>query len=245
MPHRLIDFIDRISCASSVEDVGKQLIAFMKNSGIEVVHTYFGIEMDCQSVSTLPEWCVEMDVHEALTQRMPAVEAVRAGMPRVLWGIDFPDLQPETTVASTRFAQRRLDHFNQRSSVVFAMPNAGGLFEGGGVGLGADMPGEAFLAFLAERGGMLSVAANAAYTRMLSLRLRADDCAKRPSPLSPRQEQILQRLAGGRKLGEIADELGISDSAVALYLANLRKKLKVRTKEEALALSILQGWIKT
>ncbi|PTQ75944.1 response regulator transcription factor [Celeribacter persicus] len=64
-----------------------------------------------------------------------------------------------------------------------------------------------------------------------------------PSPLSPRQTQILSLLAQGYRLGEIAQRLGISDSAVNLYLSNTKQKLGLKTKEHCLALAVRNGWL--
>ncbi|AJE45473.1 response regulator transcription factor [Celeribacter indicus] len=65
------------------------------------------------------------------------------------------------------------------------------------------------------------------------------------NPLSPRQAQILCLMAQGYRLSEIADRLGISGSAVNLYLSNTRQKLGLKTKEHCLALAIEKGWLAT
>ena len=63
------------------------------------------------------------------------------------------------------------------------------------------------------------------------------------SPLSKRQGEILQLLAAGYQLGGISDKLGIADSTVNLHLAQLKKNLNVKTKEQALAMALTNGWI--
>lgn len=65
-----------------------------------------------------------------------------------------------------------------------------------------------------------------------------------PSPLSPRQAQVLCLLAHGYRLGEVALHLGISDFAVNLYLSNTRRKLGLKTNEQCLALAVHNGWLK-
>ena len=63
------------------------------------------------------------------------------------------------------------------------------------------------------------------------------------SPLSNRQRQILQLLSEGYRTDMIADKLGITNSAVNLYLTKLKKKLNVKTREQALAQALTNGWI--
>ncbi len=62
-------------------------------------------------------------------------------------------------------------------------------------------------------------------------------------PLSPRQKQILCLLARGCRLGEVSQRLGISDSAVNLYLFNTKQKLGLKTKEHCIAVAVHNGWL--
>ncbi|SES66176.1 helix-turn-helix transcriptional regulator [Oceanicella actignis] len=54
-----------------------------------------------------------------------------------------------------------------------------------------------------------------------------------PANLSPREGQILRRLAAGRPNKEIAAELGISQSTVKVHLRGLFRKLGVRNRTQA------------
>lgn len=57
--------------------------------------------------------------------------------------------------------------------------------------------------------------------------------AKEPiEPLSPREEEVLLTVAGGRTNAEIADELFISMSTVKTHLASLMNKLGARNRVE-------------
>jgi len=64
-----------------------------------------------------------------------------------------------------------------------------------------------------------------------------------PSPLSKRQAEILYLLAKGDRLSAIAARLQIADSTVNLHLAQMKKKLKAKTKEQALAMALVNGWV--
>ena len=60
---------------------------------------------------------------------------------------------------------------------------------------------------------------------------------RRESPigLTPREEQILELLAHGRKNREIADELVISPRTVEVHVARVLEKLNAHTRTEAVA----------
>lgn len=51
--------------------------------------------------------------------------------------------------------------------------------------------------------------------------------------LTPREEEILDRVAGGRTNKEIARDLGISEKTVKHYMTNIMHKLQVRNRVEA------------
>ena len=56
----------------------------------------------------------------------------------------------------------------------------------------------------------------------------------RPVVLSPREIECLEWLARGYQDGRIAGQLNLSRSTVRLHLANARRKLKAKTREQAL-----------
>jgi DNA-binding CsgD family transcriptional regulator len=239
MNAELSDFMTNLLASSSTEKAGQTFIRFAQRAGACVVHTFFGTAPEKQSVSTLPAAYTQEEGRAALRQRNHIVEPVRAGVPRNFWGLDFEHLAVAPTEVGTRTIHARFEDFRQRSSVTFSMPNADNTYSGAGVGIGFEDSGKQLLTRFEHSGGIFAVAAHAAYSHMLRFETKPND----PSPLSPRQAEILQLLASGHRLGDIADMLTISDSAVNLYLSNLRAKLGVRTKEQALAMAIRSGWI--
>lgn len=223
----------------SSEQAGQSFITFAQRKGASVVHTFFGTEPEKQSVSTLPSSYVQDEGRLALSGKNYIAETIRAGAPRNIWGVDFLlDTVSKTDLGRASVAGR-FSNFQQRSTVTFSMPNADNTFGGAGIGIGFEDRGTQFLKRMEESGGAFSVAAFAAYSRMLTFSNILDE----DSPLSPRQTEILQLLTLGYRLGDIADRLKISDSAVNLYLSKLRFKLGVRTKEQAMAMAISKGWI--
>jgi DNA-binding NarL/FixJ family response regulator len=51
--------------------------------------------------------------------------------------------------------------------------------------------------------------------------------------LTPREEEVMERLAKGRLYKEIADELGISSSAVKKHVGHIFLKVQVENRTEA------------
>lgn len=82
--------------------------------------------------------------------------------------------------------------------------------------------------------------------RRLRHRREQDSSAKqRLDRLTPREIQILQRMAGGRSGEQIAQELGISPNTLRTHTQNILTKLGVHSKLEALVLAIRHGKVET
>ena len=54
--------------------------------------------------------------------------------------------------------------------------------------------------------------------------------------LSPREQQVLEKLAEGRLVKEIADQLGLGFGTVRTYIRRVYEKLGVRSRSQAAAL---------
>ncbi|MBD2461376.1 GAF domain-containing protein [Oscillatoria sp. FACHB-1407] len=61
--------------------------------------------------------------------------------------------------------------------------------------------------------------------------------------LSEREQEILSLLAQGLRDRDIANTILISESTVKFHMNNVLTKLKARTRYQALALAIAQGWL--
>jgi two-component system, NarL family, response regulator YdfI len=72
------------------------------------------------------------------------------------------------------------------------------------------------------------------------LRQLAADLAE---PLTPREREVLQRLAGGLANKQIADQLNISEHTVKFHVASILGKLGAGTRTEAVALGIRHGLV--
>lgn len=78
----------------------------------------------------------------------------------------------------------------------------------------------------------------------LHTRLEGIDCAEHDRPvLSPREQDCILLLARGYQTAQIADRLVLSDATVNEYIRNARKKLKARTRSEAVARAVQSGLV--
>ena len=67
--------------------------------------------------------------------------------------------------------------------------------------------------------------------------------AELPEPLTPREREVLQRLAGGLANKQIADQLRISEHTVKFHVASILGKLGAATRTEAVSLGIRHGLV--
>jgi two-component system, NarL family, response regulator len=72
------------------------------------------------------------------------------------------------------------------------------------------------------------------------VKARLDERATQPT-LTPREVQVMERVAEGRRNKEIAVLLGISDETVQVHLKNIFAKLKVSERTAALNVALRRG----
>jgi DNA-binding CsgD family transcriptional regulator len=63
------------------------------------------------------------------------------------------------------------------------------------------------------------------------------------APLSPREVEILQKIAYGATTKEVADQLGISFHTVKTHLERIFEKLGANDRAQAVAIAIRQGLV--
>ena len=72
---------------------------------------------------------------------------------------------------------------------------------------------------------------------------RGDSSPSLPESLTPREHDVLQRLAEGLPNRAIAEALGISDHTVKFHLASIFGKLGAGTRTEAVRIGLRQGLV--
>ncbi|MBC7281875.1 LuxR family transcriptional regulator [Hoeflea sp.] len=71
----------------------------------------------------------------------------------------------------------------------------------------------------------------------------ADDPLRLRRHLSPREVEVLKWLASGLRNDEIAYKMNVAEVTVRKTIAAARQKLNARTREQAIAIAIRDGWI--
>lgn len=70
-----------------------------------------------------------------------------------------------------------------------------------------------------------------------------DDAASLPSPLSPRETQVLELFGVGLPSKLVADRLGVSENTVKFHAQQIFAKLGVSNRAEALMSAARRGWV--
>lgn len=65
------------------------------------------------------------------------------------------------------------------------------------------------------------------------------------SPLSEREIEVLENIAGGSANKEIADVLGISTQTVKNHISSILRKLSLNDRTQAVIYALRRGWIET
>jgi two-component system, NarL family, response regulator DegU len=71
-----------------------------------------------------------------------------------------------------------------------------------------------------------------------------DGIDRPPSPLTPREEEVLQHIADGCSTSEVADQLFISGKTVKNHLASIYEKLEARDRTQAVLSAVRSGIIR-
>jgi DNA-binding NarL/FixJ family response regulator len=64
-----------------------------------------------------------------------------------------------------------------------------------------------------------------------------------PSPLTEREKDILTAVSDGATSREIAEKLGLMDQTIRNYMTTLLRKIGARTRGQAAALALRNGWL--
>lgn len=95
--------------------------------------------------------------------------------------------------------------------------------------LGSTLPAGEVSRLLLRHGDQVRLLAHCVHDRLHHV------AAPNAPQLSGRERQCLERLCRGSRVTQIADDLRLAEVTVSLHLANARRKLGARTREEAVA----------
>jgi DNA-binding CsgD family transcriptional regulator len=158
--------------------------------------------------------------------------------------VDFLDTRtPETAgpLPRSRIAQLFADHGVRRAALV---PCYGGRRTGGIVLYDRNTAADNWTVDPQglERARLL-IAIFAAFYRPEADRTQTAELYRIGAALTAREREVLAWLWSGHQTARIADRMGIEPVTVTKHLASIRRKLGARTREQALAIAMLEGLI--
>ena len=156
-----------------------------------------------------------------------------------------------TVLAATKFAEWAPPDFNIVVLVEPASlaPSFAVLLQGVRAVLPIDVSPEQLVAALqAAASGLLvlhpaQVAAQVTANGFASAPARSRELNELAEPLTPRESEVLQMLAGGLVNKEIAAKLAISEHTVKFHVASILGKLGAATRTEAVSVGIRRGLV--
>jgi len=84
----------------------------------------------------------------------------------------------------------------------------------------------------------------AAGERVIDVQLAADAIAEGPSPLTPREHDVLAAATPQATAAEVAEALHLSEGTVRNYLSAAIRKVGARNRNDARAIAIGKGWLR-
>jgi DNA-binding CsgD family transcriptional regulator len=230
----LLDGLDQASTPDEVWNVGsKWMMAF----GIEWYHYVYTRERwepggrQLVRYSSLPQAWMEHYGALGFFRVDPSIRHCLVAVTPMLTGIDAPSRLD----GSARRLWEDAQSAGFGGGIITPLRLPGSAL--GGFSLVTGMAGQEFLAWHKSHGRWATLAAHAIDQRFLTL---VEPQSRRPQ-LSPRERECLAWLAIGLRHDRIAEKLGITRPTVELHLANARRKLNARTREQALARAVAFG----
>ena len=230
----LLDALDRAGTPDEVWRVGSEWLVAL---GVEwCLYSYTGERWEPGArqrirYSSLPQAWMEHYAAQAFFRVDPAIRHCVDAVTPMLTGIDAP---ARLDGSAWRLWEDALGAgFGGGIAIPLRLPGSAL----GGFSLVTGLVGQEFLAWHKSHGRWAALAAHAIDQRVLAL---AEPQTARPR-LSPRERECLTWLAIGLRHDRIAEKLGITRPTVELHLANARRKLDAKTREQALARAVALG----
>ena len=235
----LADFMGGIEIADSVEEAWNLTIEFMR--GIGASHVGISLNLDQSEpllMWTTPSWMTDLFLQEIYPDLDPATEHCRTNVTPYLGGKVIEENRPNLDAARRRYIEE-ITAADIRTTMSIPVHGSSGqsfgIFDFAGNFTSAEFTG-----FQKEFGAKIYLSAMVAYRRIQAL---TDDADGASIELTPSEQECLAWLGRGFRNERIADQLGIRPVTVEFHLANARRKLNARTREQALATAVATGLV--
>lgn len=238
------NFLDRLQETGSEFEAGRLLLDFFKANGADGGNIWFatGVTEDrpVNSAATdYPTGWIELVYQSKILQQYTLPRIVARSYSPVRWGFDMDKRRYSTESMDYRLSRIALGDFGLRNVLVYPVPTHD---RRGTSGVSFFTRGDEteFGVLCRSKGAEFGHAAHLAHLHMQRLRRNAPEIVV----LTARERESLLWLSIGLRVKEIADRMGVREVTVNLHLTNARKRLKAKTREEALAKAILFNLIR-
>lgn len=237
MSHRynqLYDFLTDIKMTTNAEETWKKTLGFFSEMGASHVclhHEIIGASS--QVKHTAPDWAFDSWLEEVGYENDPIFQqGLDDASPFFSGeGLDIPE-------AATEYLEwwKQLDCLDIQTSVDFSTRFDNNSH--GSIGVFFDHSSAEFMRYFSDYGNTLHLAGLSA---MEHYRSQWKSEPKLESKLTARERDCLRWLATGLRNEQIANRLGIKVVTVEFHIQNARRKLKAKTREQALVLAFNYG----
>ncbi|MEM6669954.1 MAG: LuxR C-terminal-related transcriptional regulator [Pseudomonadota bacterium] len=243
-PTELVRYLSELNDIETGKDVFRLLLRLGEDVGLPLVG-YGAVVRDEDVESALilhtnlpTEWFEWSRSYPEFSRVDYASQHLRHRLTPCVMGIEYEDCFEE---ADPRYAAipRKAAEFGWRAGVVFPVRSLTPPWHGG-VGFGGDISRAECDEIIGKHLCALHVVSLQAHQRLMALKL--SELRDRPA-LTAKLRDVLEQLAEGRGVKQIAYDLGVAERTVENRIQRIKEKLGVRSRDQAVAKAAQLGII--
>ena len=240
LSNELIDLVSDLESILDPLECGDRLVALYTNMGAHAVNIWVDYGYGGKVAGNYPEEWRKHIYEMGWGEKHHICEHSKKSMKPIAWGMDITPTDPLSNIYGIKVVETAYDAFGAKSAVTFPVHSFSGE-QSGGISFVTDLNHKEFESLMKDILPLAQSAAILTHQRIQLLSKYNDSFA--PPPLAPREKECVQWLANGRRTHQIAQRMGIKDVTVNLYIQNAKKKLRARTREQLIALSVTNGHV--
>ncbi len=230
----VLDFLSAVKHTASVDDAWTLTKSFMSDNGA----SHVGIKLGLDTTEPLflwsaPQWVSSMYMETVYPDSDPRLKYFLKSAAPYFHGREFWPRE-NNMPTPRRIYEEEIADYSMRSLV--SIPVHGVTVRNQGMfAFSSVLRGDEFRKMYSERGTAMHLAGLIAFNHINRLwkNKTADEVG-----LTCRERECLLWLSRGLRNDQIADRLGVSRATIEFHLANARRKLDARTREQALVKAV-------
>jgi DNA-binding CsgD family transcriptional regulator len=232
--NRVFDFLSAVDRTESVDAAWTLTKKFMSNYGASHVGIKLGLDTpEPLFLWSAPQWVTDMYLETVYPDNDPRLKYFSKSAAPYFHGREFWSRKDDMP-APRRHYEEEIADFSMRSLVSIPVHGRTTINQGM-LAFSSGLCGKEFRKMYSERGAAMHLAGLAAVDHIN--RLWRKKTAKSVG-ITCRERECLLWLGRGLRNDQIADRLGIRRVTVEFHLANARRKLNSKTREQALVKAI-------